>query len=229
MPTSISASTFADEFDLADWRYLLGAIEATFVIDPSDDGPAFAAAAQFVVDIARMADTADHHPDVNLRYPGVVHVFLTTHGSGGLTDLDVDLARRISLEAAARGLRSEPVAAQRIEIAIDALDIDRVRPFWLAVLGYRERPTSPDGIVYDIADRRRLGPGFWFQQMDEPRTERNRIHLDVSVPHDEADARVEAALAAGGVLLTDRYARAFWVLADPEGNEACVCTWQDRD
>jgi 4a-hydroxytetrahydrobiopterin dehydratase len=65
--------------------------------------------------------------------------------------------------------------------------------------------------------------------MDAPRTQRNRVHLDVTVSHDEADARVTAALAAGGVLLDGSHARAFWVLADAEGNEACVCTWQDRD
>ena len=69
---------------------------------------------------------------------------------------------------------------------------------------------------------------MWFQQMDEARTERNRFHLDVSVPHDLAEQRLEAALAAGGTLLTDEYARAFWVLADAEGNEVCICTWQDR-
>ena len=69
---------------------------------------------------------------------------------------------------------------------------------------------------------------FWFQQMDEPRPQRNRIHVDVTVPPDEADARVEAALAAGGTLVSDEHARAFWVLADPEGNEACLCTWEDR-
>jgi 4a-hydroxytetrahydrobiopterin dehydratase len=65
--------------------------------------------------------------------------------------------------------------------------------------------------------------------MDHPRPQRNRIHLDVSVPHDEADSRIEAALAAGGRLLDGARARAFWVLADAEGNEACISTWQDRD
>jgi len=65
--------------------------------------------------------------------------------------------------------------------------------------------------------------------MDEPRTRRNRIHLDLTVPHDDAVARVEAALAAGGRLVSDDHARAFWILADFEGNEVCVCTWQDRD
>jgi len=73
------------------------------------------------------------------------------------------------------------------------------------------------------------GPSLWFQQMDEPRTQRNRIHLDLTVPHDDAVARVEAALAAGGRLVSDDRARAFWILADSEGNEVCVCTWQDRD
>ncbi len=64
--------------------------------------------------------------------------------------------------------------------------------------------------------------------MDEPRPQRNRMHFDVTVAHDLADDRVAAALAAGGTLRDDSHARAFWVLADPEGNEACVCTWQDR-
>jgi 4a-hydroxytetrahydrobiopterin dehydratase len=69
----------------------------------------------------------------------------------------------------------------------------------------------------------------WFQQMDEPRPQRNRIHLDVAVPHDAAVGRVAAAVAAGGLLRSDLRAPAFWVLADVEGNEVCVCTWQARD
>ena len=66
-------------------------------------------------------------------------------------------------------------------------------------------------------------------QMDEPRRQRNRIHVDVDVAHDGAQDRIDAALAAGGRLLSDYAAPAFWVLADPEGNEACICTWQGRD
>ena len=65
--------------------------------------------------------------------------------------------------------------------------------------------------------------------MDAPRPQRNRLHVDVSVPHDEARARLEAALAAGGRLVTDDSAPAYWVLADPEGNEVCISTWQGRD
>ena len=65
--------------------------------------------------------------------------------------------------------------------------------------------------------------------MDQPRPQRNRIHLDVTVAHDEAEPRVQAVLDAGGRLVDDSYARMFWVLADAEGNECCICTWTDRD
>ncbi len=59
--------------------------------------------------------------------------------------------------------------------------------------------------------------------------QRNLIHLDVDVAPDLARPRIDAALAAGGTLLADDGAPAFWVLADPEDNEVCVCTWQGRD
>ena len=134
------------------------------------------------------------------------------------------LARTISGLAASAGASSEPLAAESFEIAIDALDIAAVVPFWQAVTGYDVHPLDPEVLV----DPARRGPMIWFQQMDAPRPQRNRIHLDITVPHDVAEDRVAAALAAGGHLVNDARARAFWVLADAEGNEACVCTWQDR-
>jgi 4a-hydroxytetrahydrobiopterin dehydratase len=81
----------------------------------------------------------------------------------------------------------------------------------------------------DLIDPNGQGPTFWFQQMDAPRPQRNRIHVDISVPHDQAEARVAAAIAAGGHLVTDLNAPAWWVLSDAEGNEACVATWVGRD
>jgi 4a-hydroxytetrahydrobiopterin dehydratase len=96
------------------------------------------------------------------------------------------------------------------------------------VLAYVDEPgrSGPEDPLIDPLGQ---GPAVWFQQMDAPRPQRNRIHLDVSVPHDEAEARIQATLAAGGALRSDAAAPAFWVLADPEGNEACVTTWQGRD
>jgi 4a-hydroxytetrahydrobiopterin dehydratase len=224
MVNRISASEFHRRTDLPDWRVVLRRIEAGF------RAPSFYDAATFVGQVASAAERSGHHPDINVRYPGCVYVTLTTHAVNALTAADVDLAATISAIAADAGLIPEPWSALGVEVAIDALDIDAVRPFWKAILGYDdEAPAKPDGQIIGLVDPLRTGPAFWFQQMDAPRPQRNRIHLDVIVPHDVADQRVAAAIAAGGHLVSDKAARAFWVLADPEGNEACVCTWQDRD
>jgi hypothetical protein len=141
-----------------------------------------------------------------------------------VTTLDVELALRISATA---GFATVP-AVQTLEIAIDALDIAAIRPFWKAVLGYTDE-TGADGPKDPIIDPVWQSPAIWFQQMDEPRPQRNRIHFDICVPHDEAPRRLEAALAAGGRLVSATRAPAFWVLADLEGNEVCITTWQGRD
>jgi 4a-hydroxytetrahydrobiopterin dehydratase len=214
--TPVAPAELARMEGLGDWRFVLGAIHAEFALD------SFPAGAALVSEIATAAEAAVHHPDVSLRYPGVVRVILTTHAAGGVTTLDVDLARTVSRLAATAGAEPRPRVSQAVELAIDTMDADRIRPFWIAVLGYRDAGRG------DLVDPARVGPPVWFQQMDEPRTERNRFHVDISVPHDVADSRVEAALAAGGRLVSDARARAFWVLADADGNEACICTWQDR-
>ncbi len=200
---------------LDDWRVLLRTLQASFPTGSMATGLELAAR------IGTAADEVDHHPDLTITYPRV-HVLLTTHEANGLTSRDVDLARTISSIAVELGIAAEPSVVTQLEIAIDALDIPAVKPFWEAVLGYR--PDRDD----DLVDPHGRAPGFWFQQMDAPRPQRNRIHIDVTVPHDVAEGRIAAALAAGGTLVSDADAPAFWILADPEGNEACVCTWQAR-
>ncbi len=181
-----------------------------------------AAGVELAVRIGAAADEADHHPDLTITYPRV-HVLLTTHDADGLTSRDVDLARTISAIAVELGVPAEPTAVTQLEIAIDAIDMPAVKAFWEAVLGYE--PNRAD----DIVDPYGRSPAFWFQQMDAPRPQRNRLHIDVTVAHDVAEQRIAAALEAGGTLVSDDEAPAFWILADPEGNEACICTWQARD
>ena len=69
--------------------------------------PSFTAGGELIAAIAVASDAAVHHPDVALRYPGLVDVVLTTHDVGGLTDMDVDLAAAIDALAADKGCTPE--------------------------------------------------------------------------------------------------------------------------
>jgi 4a-hydroxytetrahydrobiopterin dehydratase len=161
------------------------------------------------------------HPDFEVR-GARCHLSIGRLG-GGVTATDIDVANRLSRLFEGLNIAPEPTRVTELEIAIDTMDMAAIKPFWAAVLGY-----AGDGedAVVDLDGR---GPSVWFQQMHEPRPQRNRIHLDVTVAHDEAPARLRAALSAGGQLVSDRDAPSYWVLADADGNEACICTWQGRD
>jgi 4a-hydroxytetrahydrobiopterin dehydratase len=213
--TGITPQEFHEIEGLNAWRVVLNGLRADFRTG------SFPTAAMLVSNIADAAEAIQHHPDIDVRYPDHVIVTITTHATGDLTTLDVDLARAITQLADLAGATAVSGTVQAVEIAIDTLDADRIRPFWAAVLGYREQGGN-------LVDPLRIGPPVWFQQMDERRADRDRFHIDVSVAHDTAEQRVADALAAGGTLVTDEHARSWWVLADADGNEACVCTWQDR-
>jgi 4a-hydroxytetrahydrobiopterin dehydratase len=90
------------------------------------------------------------------------------------------------------------------------------------VLGH---PRDADGDLHDPYGK---APLIWFQRSgdEEPR---QRWHPDLWVEPSEVAPRIEAALAAGGSLVSDAAAPSFWVLADPEGNRVCLCTWQGRE
>jgi len=68
----------------------------------SYDAPDFPTAVQLIVKAGDEAEQMQHHPDVDLRWK-VTHWRLSTHSAGGLTQLDVELAHRISQAAALLG------------------------------------------------------------------------------------------------------------------------------
>ncbi|MEV0455263.1 VOC family protein [Catellatospora methionotrophica] len=207
------------------WRFVLGSLCTTVAVSSL-------AGAVEVAALAVAAAGADGERLLRLDLGGQ-RVLLTVQVPGAMrvSGRETALAVRVSAALAEAGHAVDavggPRAAQLLEIAIDAMDIGAVRPFWRAVLGYTDADADDPGAA--LLDPYGQGPAVWFQQMDRPRTQRNRIHLDVSVPHDEADRRVAAAVAAGGRVVYDKEAPAFRVLADQEGNEACVTTWLGRD
>jgi 4a-hydroxytetrahydrobiopterin dehydratase len=208
--TTTTTLTFADveSADLPDWRWLLGALHAHFATGD------FATGLALVNEIGAMAEEANHHPDLELQYPHV-KVKLMSHDASGVTSRDVDLAGRISAKARELGITAEPASLSVLEIALDTADEEAIKPFWRAVLGVE-------------ASAEEL-PMFWFQQTDPHEEPRQRFHLDLTVPPEIAQQRIDAALAAGGTLVSDDRAPAFTVLADAEGNKVCICTALGRD
>jgi Glyoxalase-like domain len=142
--------------------------------------------------------------------------------------------------------------ATRFQLVIDCADPDRLARFWTAALGYQPEPPPPGFGSWDdywraaglpeedldigidrIADPDGHGPVIWFQRVAEPKTVKNRLHLDVcasggrDVPLEERRQRVdaEAARLAGlgasvtGVHSGETAGHYAMAMRDPEGNE----------
>lgn len=198
------------------WRILAGRAHLTVQCET------FGKAMAFVNAVADLAKAARHHPDVDIRFSRV-HLTLASHDVGGMSERDVALGEQIVEAATDQGLTLQPHDATWTQIAIDTTDPARIMPFWQAIYGYEQADDTT------LVDPARSGPDLWFQRTDEPSLGgrgRNRIHIDLYIPHDQIEARLEAAQAAGGTLVSAHYAPSWWVLADADGNEACLCTWQ---
>ena len=202
---------------LDDWRQLAQALHARFLTGD------FVTGLKFVTAVTDAAEQANHHPDVTLTYP-LVDVKLISHNVSQVTQRDIDLARRISEIAREQGISADPSATTEFELALDTADKATIGPFWAALL-----TGSPDSLKDDdVIDPSGRVPLFWFQDTDAHETPRQRFHIDLWVPHDVGEGRIAAAVAAGGRVVDDSEAPSFVVLADPEGNKACVCTCLDR-
>jgi 4a-hydroxytetrahydrobiopterin dehydratase len=221
MTDRISPRQFEETEGVQDWR-VLG--EGACAFFPTES---FAASARFVQAIGDLSGVTDHPPAVDVRAGGVTVRLITVAADYmGMTERDVEVARQISAVARHLGLSADPSAVQSFLVIPGAPVTGDVMPFWRAVLGYEPRIDSPDEDLVDPHDR---GPGFWFEAMDEPRGDGGgAIHVAVWVPYEKAEARVAAALAAGGRMVRDEFAPSWWTLADAAGNEADVATTRGR-
>lgn len=200
---------------LDDWRQVWSLLEARFRTGD------FATGLALVDRIGAAAEEADHHPDITLTYPEVV-VTLTSHDVGGITSRDLGLARRISEYAAEAGAVADVSGLTRLELGLDSADGSRLAPFYAALAGAEVEQG-------EVVDRSGQVPTVWFQDTDPARRPAEgevdqRWHLDVWVPHDEAQARLAAVLEAGGRLVSDDAAPSYWIVEDADGNRSCICT-----
>ncbi|WP_324653330.1 4a-hydroxytetrahydrobiopterin dehydratase [Georgenia sp. H159] len=203
--------------DLADWRKLALALHARFRTGD------FASGLRFVTALTELAERVNHHPDVTLTYPHV-DLRLISHDVGAVTQRDIDLARQISELAREQGVPADPRAVTQLELALDTADLAAVGPFWAALL-HGDPDAASDGP--DIVDPTGQLPTLWFQSTEPHETPRQRFHVDLWVPYDVAEGRIAAAVAAGGRVVDDSRAPSFVVVADLDGNRACVCTFLD--
>ena len=217
------------EAGLTDWRKLGQGLHARYLTGD------FGAGARFVSAIAAAGDETGHHPRVSLG-DGYVDLKMISddaiwrddegseHVVEWVTQQDVDLARRVSAIAVEQSVRADPTSITTIELALDTANPELVAPMWAALLTGSTDAQGRGSTGDDIRDATGRVPILWFQETDKHETPRQRFHLDVWVASVVADVRIAAAVAAGGEVVDDSQAPAFTVLADKDGNRACVCT-----
>jgi 4a-hydroxytetrahydrobiopterin dehydratase len=133
----------------------------------------------------------------------------------------VQLARAVSAVAREHGAIPDRAAVQEVQLAIaaklDAIDVG----FWRAVLGYS--PMADDNAVDPLGH----GSTVWMQEIDQAKSLRHAMHIDVSVAREHVKTRLDAAVAAGGRVVDESHAPSHWTLADRAGNRVCICAWPD--
>ncbi|HEY7400058.1 MAG TPA: VOC family protein [Actinomycetota bacterium] len=198
---------------LDDWVVLHGGATAVFRVGSISEAAGLAAAIARVpgLDASGLLLTiGSSHVSVRL-----------TRGVFQLDRLHVELARSVSAVARSAGALADRGAVQEIQVAIASKPNDVDVGFWRAVLGYA--PRAEDNAVDPLGH----GSTVWMQELDPEKPLRHAMHVDVSVAREDSEARVAAALAAGGRLVDDSSAPAAWILSDRAGNKVCIAAWPD--
>jgi 4a-hydroxytetrahydrobiopterin dehydratase len=199
--------------DLEDWVVLHGGPTAVFQTKTLTDA---AALAQSISLLPGLDGTPAHM--------SIVTNSLTIRLTREVWNTEVEhieLARGISKIANSHAAVADPSMVQEVQFAIaakpDAIDVG----FWRAVLGYQ--PMLDDAGIDPLG----ISSNVWMQDLNVDKPLRHAMHIDVSVSKEHAQSRVDAAVAAGGVIVDSSEAPSWWVLADRSGNKVCVVAWPD--
>jgi 4a-hydroxytetrahydrobiopterin dehydratase len=196
-----------------DWVVLHGGATAVFRVPSLGEAARLAKAVANVPGLngaGALLTIADDHLSVRL-----------SRGVFRLEERHIDLARAVSAIARAQGALADRTGVQEVQLAIaakpEAIDVG----FWRAILGYA-------GLADDNAvDPLGHGSTVWMQELNADKPLRHAMHVDVSVASEHVEARVAAALAAGGRIVDDADAPAGRILADRAGNRVCIAAWPD--
>ena len=118
---------------------------------------------------------------------------------------------------------SDRLMAATIGLVLDCGDPEELGAFWAAALGYRV--VGGAGAYVMLVDPDRQRPKLLLQRVEEPKAGKNRMHLDIDTP--DVDGEVARLERLGARRLnpdaTEEHGSRWVVMADPEGNEFCVC------
>ena len=119
------------------------------------------------------------------------------------------------------------MSARLHHIVVDAHDLPGLARFWTQALGWKVLSERENEIV--IGTDENAPVGMCFMPVSEPKTVKNRLHLDLRP--DAQDAQVERLLALGATRaeIGQTGEEPWVVLADPEGNEFCVLAPRPAD
>lgn len=209
----ISAAEFHRARGVSDWRVTGTGPQAVFT------ATSLSHAAGLVAPVVLAAERFGILPDIDVRPEGVV--VRIPNGPDGTPAAADGFAAEVSEAATKLRLTADPSAVQSIGIYVAQHSQSDVRPFFLAALGYEAFGET------DAVDPMRCGPQLAFNPITGDSPARGRTHFDVFVPADQAQARVDAALAAGGRLADASYAPAFWSLASPDNHGVDIAGWTD--
>ncbi len=200
----------ADGID--DWVILHGGATAVFRVESLLEAARLATA---------VAEVPDLEPRTLLTMASDRLTVKLTREMWGTEVKHVEVARAISAVAREHGATADRSAVQEVQLAVaaqpDAIDLG----FWRAVLGYA--PMHDDNCIDPLGQ----GSTVWMQDLDPGKPLRHAMHVYVSVAHDHAEARMQAAVAAGGRVVDDSSAPGAWILADRSGNKVCIAAWPD--
>jgi 4a-hydroxytetrahydrobiopterin dehydratase len=211
---SISPAAFRRAAGVPDWRVTATGPQAVFT------ATSLAQAASLVPAVVTEAERLGIRPDIDVR-PEAVVVRVPYDTEWVIPAAAAEFAASVSVAAAERGLVADPTLAQSMSLYVAQHSEADVRPFFTAALGYRDFGDT------DAIDPLRRGPQLAFNPLRVDAAGRGRTHLDVYVPADQAKARVDAALAAGGRLVDDTHAPAWWSLASPDNHGVDIASWPD--
>ena len=212
---ALTAKAFHAAEGVDEWRVLFGGAFSCWRTSSLTDGLAF------VAGVADAVSDLDRQPDLDVR-PRAVFV-RTSRADGRLDEVDVQIAQRVTAAARELGLEADPSQLQVIQIAVAQGAGADVRPFWNAALGYDDLGDE------DSIDPLRRNPPLWFHEVRSGVSGRGRTHIDISLPAEEAEARVHAAIAAGGRMVDDSHAPAWWTIASPDNHGVDIAGWTDGD